>query len=185
MEAWAIQTGVQLCFIRPAGLWRMASSRALTDGFGMNASMWNGLLRYSRPVKSWQPGAITTTISGHIVRWTIGRRPICESTRGPQTALRLSHRDQTNRGPRQGFASPAGAALDPSRGLSEDINDQGEALLRIAQSRGSLLSLWSIFRPLKWAPEALDRRKSQFRLVRKRVAGQSMSWFRSYWPVFR
>jgi hypothetical protein len=43
----------------------------------------------------------------------------------------------------QGFASPAEAALDSGRYLPEDDLYEGEALLRIAQSRDSLLSLWS------------------------------------------
>ena len=40
-------------------------------------------------------------------------------------------------------------ALDPARRLPEDIQYQGEALLRIAQTRGSLLSLWSDFQARK------------------------------------
>ena len=55
----------------------------------------------------------------------------------------------TNSSPRQGFALPADAALDPARRLSEDIQYQSEALLRIAQTRGSLLSLWSDFQARK------------------------------------
>jgi hypothetical protein len=55
----------------------------------------------------------------------------------------------TNSSPRQGFALPADAALDPARRLSEDIHYQSEALLRIAQTRGSLLSLWSDFQARK------------------------------------
>jgi hypothetical protein len=57
----------------------------------------------------------------------------------------LSDRPKTNGEPRQGFASPATAALDPARRLSEHFSDQGEALFRIAQSRDSLLSLWCDF----------------------------------------
>ena len=40
---------------------------------------------------------------------------------------------------------PADAALDPARRLPEDDYHQGEALFRIAQTRDSLLSLWSDF----------------------------------------
>jgi hypothetical protein len=57
----------------------------------------------------------------------------------------LSHTRKTNSEPRQGFATPAGAALDPVRRLSEDTYDQGEALFRIARAQDSLLSLWSDF----------------------------------------
>ena len=53
--------------------------------------------------------------------------------------------NKTNGKPRQGFASPADAALDPARRLSEDAGYQGEALSRIAQTRDSLLSIWSNF----------------------------------------
>ena len=53
--------------------------------------------------------------------------------------------NETNGKPRQGFASPADAALDPARRLSEDAGYQGEALSRIAQTRDSLLSIWSNF----------------------------------------
>jgi hypothetical protein len=45
--------------------------------------------------------------------------------------------------PHQAFASPAKAALDLGRHLPEDDLQEGEALFRIAQARGSLLSLWS------------------------------------------
>ena len=57
----------------------------------------------------------------------------------------LSDLDKTNGRPRQGCASPAAAALDPACRLSEDTYDKGEALLRIAKTRDSLLSLWSDF----------------------------------------
>jgi hypothetical protein len=51
--------------------------------------------------------------------------------------------------PRQAFASPADTALDLARRLPEDIHYAGEALFRIAQTRGSLLSLWSDFQARK------------------------------------
>jgi hypothetical protein len=35
------------------------------------------------------------------------------------------------------------SAVDPSRHLPEDVQYEGEALLRIARSRDPLLSLWS------------------------------------------
>jgi hypothetical protein len=47
----------------------------------------------------------------------------------------------------QGFASPAQAALDPGRHLPEDNRYAGEALLRIARTRDSRLSLWSNWKP--------------------------------------
>ena len=61
------------------------------------------------------------------------------------TRFALSDRNKANRRPRQGYAPPANAALDPVGGLPEDTNDQGEALFRIARTQSSLLSLWSDF----------------------------------------
>jgi hypothetical protein len=52
---------------------------------------------------------------------------------------------KSNGGPRQGFASPATAVLDPPGCLPQDVLHKGEALYRIALTRGSLLSLWSDF----------------------------------------
>ncbi len=49
----------------------------------------------------------------------------------------LNNPDKTNGTPGQGFTSPADAALDPVRRLSEDVLDQGEALFRIARSQFS------------------------------------------------
>jgi putative transposase len=57
----------------------------------------------------------------------------------------LCEPDETNGEQRQGFAAPACAALDPARRLSEDIDDQGEALFRIARTQNSLLSICSDF----------------------------------------
>ena len=63
--------------------------------------------------------------------------------------------------------------LDLVRRLQEDIPCAGEALFRIAQTRGPLLSLWSDFQARKWARKVLSSRKSHFRLVRETVAGQT------------
>lgn len=60
---------------------------------------------------------------------------------GMRFALKTVAKASSN--PLQGFASPAQAALDPGRYLPEDNLYEGEALLRIAQTRDSLLSLWS------------------------------------------
>jgi hypothetical protein len=61
----------------------------------------------------------------------------------------LKTTDTANSAPRQGSASPADTALDSARRSPEDINDQGEALLRIARSQSSSLSLWSDFQARK------------------------------------
>jgi hypothetical protein len=63
---------------------------------------------------------------------------------GP-TRSALSNPGTAKGKPRQGSASPAKAALDPVHLLPHNANNQGEALLRIAQTRDSLLSLWSDF----------------------------------------
>ncbi len=55
----------------------------------------------------------------------------------------LSGPNRANGKPRQGFASPAIAALDPARHSPEDAYDQGEALLGAARTRDRLLTLWS------------------------------------------
>jgi hypothetical protein len=69
------------------------------------------------------------------------------------TRFALSTPHTANSKPRQGFAAPAKAALDPARRLPEDTYDQGEALLRIARTRDSLLSLWSDFQARKSGSE--------------------------------
>ena len=122
MEAWPMQVGVQLCFIRPEDPWRMASSKASTGGCGMNVLTSNGSRRSKKRAADWRCGEITTTTGAHTPHWTTGRPqslPVCT------------------------------AALDPVRRLSEDIQYQGEALSRIAHSRDSLLSLWSDFQARK------------------------------------
>jgi len=84
-----------------------------------------------------------------------------------------SEPNTANGEPHQGFASPADTALDLARRLPEDIHYAGEALFRIAQTRGPLLSLWSDFQARKWARKVLSSRKSHFHLVRETVAGQT------------
>ena len=58
--------------------------------------------------------------------------------------------------PLQGFALPATAALHPGRYLPEDDQYEGEALLRIARTRDSLLSLWSNWKAHEQASENLN-----------------------------
>ena len=101
MEAWAMQMGVQLCFIRPG--------RPVENGF---IESFNGRLRdeclnvewftsLEKRAKSWRCGEITTTTSGRTAHWTIARPqclPLCTepeesaspcSTRIRQTANRV------------------------------------------------------------------------------------------------
>ena len=146
MEAWAIGAGVRLCFIRPG--------RPVENGF---IESFNGRLRDECLNVEWF--ATLEQARAALALWrdhynhdrphsALDDRPpavfgALHGTRTPRSAL--SDRGKPNGEPRQGFASPAYAALDPARRLAEDTGDQGEALLRIAQTRDSLTSLWSDF----------------------------------------
>jgi putative transposase len=151
MECWALQTGVQLCFIRPG--------RPVENGF---IESFNGRLRDECLNVEWFPSLAEARQK--LAEWRDHynhRRPhsalddrtpavfasLHQGTRRERFAL--SDSDKTNGGPPQGFATPANAALDPVRRLPEDILDQGEALFRIARSQSSLLSLWSDFQARK------------------------------------
>jgi putative transposase len=146
MELWALQASVQLCFIRPG--------RPVENGY---IESFNGRLRDECLNVEW-----FTSLSDareKLAAWRDHynhRRPhsalddrapasfaALHANRPPRFALSIL--DKANGKPRQGFASPAVAALDSARRLPEDTNDKGEALLRIAESRDSLLSLWSEF----------------------------------------
>lgn len=146
MELWAIQNGVQLCFIRPG--------RPVENGF---IESFNGRLRDECLNVEW-----FTSLDEARERLALWRDHY--NNRRPHSALddrspasfaalhcarpprfALSTLSKANGEPRQGFASPADAALDPARRLPEDIHNQGEALFRIARSQSPLLSLWSDF----------------------------------------
>jgi putative transposase len=143
MEAWAIQTGVQLCFIRPG--------RPVENGF---IESFNGRLRDECLNVEW----FTTLeeaqakLSAWRTHYNHVRPHSALSDRTPAQFASLHAEPErfalttvntANDDSRQGFAPPAPAALDSPRRLPEDIHYQSEALLRIAQTRGSLLSLWS------------------------------------------
>ena len=146
MEAWAIQAGVQLCFIRPG--------RPVENGF---IESFNGRLRDECLNVEWFTSL--QEARGKLAAWRNhynharphsaldDRTPaMFAGLHGTRPArFALSTANTANDKPRQGFAAPAHAALDPARRLPEDINDQGEALLRIARSQSPLLSLWSEF----------------------------------------
>ena len=150
MEAWAIQTGVQLCFIRPG--------RPVENGF---IESFNGRLRDECLNVEWftSLGEAREKLAAWRDHYNYQRPHSALDDRAPavfaslhsseQTRFALPHRDKANGGPRQGFAAPADAALDPVRRLPEDIHDQGEALFRIARTQSSLLSLWSDFQARK------------------------------------
>ena len=150
MEAWAMKAGVQLCFIRPG--------RPVENGF---IESFNGRLRDECLNVEWFTSL--ENAKQQLADWrnhynhsrphsAIGDRAPAQfaglHTSKPER-FALSNPDKPNGSLRQGFASPAIAALDPDRRLAEDAYDQGEALLRIAQTRDSLLSLWSDFQARK------------------------------------
>jgi putative transposase len=150
MEASAMQVGVQLCFIRPG--------RSVENGFiesfkgrlrdeclnvewftsleeaRQGLALWRDHYNHRRPhsaLDDWPPAVFA------------GLHGIQEKR------FALFDANRTSGKPRQGFASPAEAALDRPRRLPEDIQYQGEALLGIAHSRDSLLSLRSDFQARK------------------------------------
>jgi putative transposase len=145
VEIWALETGVQLCFIRPG--------RPVENGF---IESFNGRLRDECLNVEWFASLEDARLK--LARWkdhynhrrphsALDDRPPSSFARlhAPTTRFALSTLNKANGQPRQGCASPANAALDPARRLPEDVSDQGEALLRIARTQDSLLSLWSDF----------------------------------------
>ena len=119
MEAWAIQTGVQLCFIRPG--------RPVENGY---IESFNGRLRDECLNVEW------FTSLDHAATKLAQWRDHYNHQR-PHSAL-------DDRAP-SAFARLHGGEPTPLRPLclAEDIHYEGEALLRIAQSQSPLLSLWS------------------------------------------
>ena len=147
MEMWAIQSGVQLCFIRPG--------RPVENGF---IESFNGRLRDECLNVEWLVSLADARQKLALWRHHYNQqRPhsalddrtpaaFADLYRGDGAARSaLFHPDKASRSPRQGSASPANAALDPDSRLPERIYNQGEALLRLARSRDSLVSLWSDF----------------------------------------
>ena len=147
MELWAIESGVQLCFIRPG--------RPVENGF---IESFNGRLRDECLNVEWLVSLADARQKLALWRYHYNQqRPhsalddrtpaaFADLHRGNRAARSaLSHPDKASGSPRQGSASPAHAALDPNSRLPERIYNQGEALLRLAQSRDPLVSLWSDF----------------------------------------
>src|SRR5579872_2794979 len=146
MEAWAIQNDVQLCFIRPGrpvenGSIESFNGRLRDECLNVEwfmsleearrgLALWRDHYNHQRPHSALddRPPAVFAALHG-----IQGKR------------FALFDANKTNGKPRQGFASPAEAALDPACRLSEDTGYQSEALSRIAQTRDSLLSTWSNF----------------------------------------
>ena len=145
LEAWAIQHGVQLCFIRPGrpvenGFIESFNGRLRdeclnVEWFGSlhqareRLAQWRDHYNLRRPHSALDDQAPTSFASSYATS------AACFTPIEPTTA---------NEEPGQGFASPAkNAALDPVPRLPENLQYRGEALFEIAHARGSLLSLWS------------------------------------------
>lgn len=145
LEAWAIQHGVELCFIRPG--------RPVENGF---IESFNGRLRDECLNVEWF-GSLYQA-QERLAQWRDHynlQRPhsalkdktpasFASSYAASATCFTPIERNTANCGPHQGFATPAkNAALDPVPRLPENANYRGQALFEIANARGSLLSLWS------------------------------------------
>lgn len=145
LEAWAIQHGVELCFIRPG--------RPVENGF---IESFNGRLRDECLNVEW----FSTLYQARerLAQWREHynlRRPHSALDDQSPASFASSYAASAARfapieantascGPRQGFAAPAkDTALDPAPRLPENAQYRGEALFEIAHARGSLLSLWS------------------------------------------
>jgi len=150
VEAWAMQHGVQLCFIRPG--------RPVENGF---IESFNGRLRDECLNVEWF-GSMADARSTLAAWHTHYNHSRPHSALGDETPAAFASRYQslverfaplkTNRSseePRQGFATPAAAALDPVPCLPKDGNYRSEALFQIARSKSSLLTLWSEFQSHK------------------------------------
>jgi putative transposase len=145
LEAWAIQHGVQLCFIRPG--------RPVENGFieSFNGRLrdeclnveWFGTLYQARErLAQWRTHYnLKRPHSALQDRTPASFAGDCAASAACFTPI---ERNTASCGPRQGFATPAkNAALDPVPRLPENLQYRGEALFEIAHSRGPLLRLWS------------------------------------------
>ena len=148
LEAWAMSHGVQLNFIRPG--------RPVENSY---IESFNGRLRDEALNVEWFSSLDDARRKLAVWRHDYNhRRPHSSlNDRAPAEFAKL-HRTSDQRrfalstvskavgNSCQGFASPAIAALDSSPRPPLRNLDQSEAPLRIAQTRGSLSSLWSAWR---------------------------------------
>jgi putative transposase len=145
VEVWAIQHGVQLCFIRPG--------RPVENGF---IESFNGRLRDECLNVEWFSSLADAREK--LAQWRdhynqerphsalADRTPASFASSYAATAKSFAPitTNTASCGPRQGFAPPAkNAALDPVPRLPENFNNRGDALFKFANARGSLLSLLS------------------------------------------
>lgn len=145
LEAWAFDHEVRLCFIRPGrpvenGYIESCNGRLRDEC--LNVSWFHSLADASRKLALWR-----THYNEQRPHSALDdRAPSVFAKLHPQqsgTRFALKTLNKATVNPRQGCASPAKAALDAGRHLPEDVQYEGEALKRIAQTRDSLLSIWS------------------------------------------
>jgi putative transposase len=146
LEAWAMQNGVQLCFIRPG--------RPVENGF---IESFNGRLRDECLNVEWFSALAQARTM--LAKWRFhynelrphsslaDRTPAAFARQFAAVVERSAPKtvDGTSERLRQGFAPPAHAALDPTSRLSEDGNYRGEAPFEIALDKNALIGVWSQF----------------------------------------
>jgi putative transposase len=153
LEAWALDNSVQLCFIRPGhpvenGFIESFNGRLRDECLNVEwfrsiedarakLAAWRRDYNHNRPHSSLDDRAPAVFAQLH---------------RDGGERFALSIFDKANGKPCQGFASPADAALDTARRLPKPDLYEGEALLRFAQTRGSILSLWSAWKARQMDP---------------------------------
>jgi putative transposase len=154
LEAWAMQNAVQLCFIRPG--------RPVENGF---IESFNGRLRDECLNVEWFSSLhdAQQTLSRWCNHYNHQRPHSALNDRSPANFARQYAESierfapmSVNKAidqPRQGFAAPAKAALDPAARLPEDDRHRGEALFRIAHCRDSLVGIYSAFQAHKHSTE--------------------------------
>jgi hypothetical protein len=135
LEAWAIQHGVQLCFIRPG--------RPVENGF---IESFNGRLRDECLNVEWF--ASLSEARETLARWRshynhqrphsalADQTPASFAMQYAQSTERFAPigQDRASSQPRQGSASPPEVALDSVAPLPQDLRYRSEALFRIAHT---------------------------------------------------
>lgn len=155
VEAWAIQHGVQLCFIRPG--------RPVENGF---IESFNGRLRdeclnveWFRTLEEARQGLFRWRAHYNELRphsALADRTPASFARQHAASTARFAPMLTRKPGGElpQGFASPAkNAALDPTLRLVEDANYRGKALFKIAFHQSPLVSIWSKLQACKSGPK--------------------------------
>ena len=145
LEAWAIQHGVELCFIRPC---RPVENGFIESFYGrlrdecLNVEWFGSLHQARERLAEWRDHYNLRRPHSALDDQSPGS--FASSYKSPAACFTPIGASTTSCGPRQGFAAPTNnAALDPVPRLPDNARYRGEALFEIAHARGSLLSLWS------------------------------------------